>query len=117
MPDEPQVRAGNAAEAGSQHRGWFIGQFLPAGRLEKTGAVEVKWGEHPAGDGRREPVASPSTTLTLLLAGRMRLTVEGEEYLLETAGDYVLYGPGTLHAWETLADSRVLTVRWPSRPG
>ncbi len=35
---------------------------------------------------------------------------------LARQGDYAVWGPGIDHSWEALADSVVITVRWPSVP-
>lgn len=105
--------------------GWFVGHFLPAGDLAHSGDVEVKWGVHPAGDRNAGGFAANRTarTLSVLVAGRFRLRFRDpadpsavETVELAEAGDYALWDRGVEHDWEAVADSVVLTVRWPSVP-
>ena len=49
-----------------------------------------------------------------LLAGEPEL--RGLRRICEQ-GDYAVWGPGIDHSWEALADSVVITVRWPSSTG
>lgn len=101
-------------------RGWFIGHFIdPACDLRCTQDVEVKWGEHQSGEKRPTPIANEkATTLTLLLEGAFVVEFPGlntSAYLKRT-GDYVIFAPGVVHSWETIEDSVILTIRWPSIP-
>jgi hypothetical protein len=114
-PAESQVHVGNAAEDGADHRGWFIGHFIPA-PVRSSRDVEVKWGLHPAGEER--PTWSPgdlTSTMVLLVKGRFKVLWEGGEVEFSRPGDYAVWGPGTAHRWAAIEDSVVLTVRWPSR--
>ncbi len=44
---------GNADTDGQRTRGWLLGHFLGEdGGVRASDAVEVKWGVHPAGEGR-----------------------------------------------------------------
>ncbi|HEX5407999.1 MAG TPA: signal peptidase I [Pseudonocardiaceae bacterium] len=109
---------GNAAEDTRDTRGWLLGHFIdPAEGVRSAEDVEVKWGVHPSGDKRPEWTADDQrTTLLLLIQGRFRIDLtEGSTFLAEQ-GDYALWGPGIDHSWVALADSVVLTVRWPSCP-
>src|SRR5688500_15980510 len=95
-----QVRFGNAALDGAPRRGWLVGHFLPADDIRATGAVEVKWGVHPAGEQRVAwSMSREATTLSVLVAGRFRLTFPEQTYLLTQPGDYVLWAPGVPHHW------------------
>jgi hypothetical protein len=59
---------GNAHEDAQGHRGWLIGHFLgEADGVRASRDVEVKWGVHPAGEGREEWVAGEQRTTLLLL--------------------------------------------------
>ena len=35
---------------------------------------------------------------------------------VEREGDFVLFGPGVAHAYRSVEESPILTVRWPSLP-
>ena len=114
------VVVGNASDDGAgETRGWFVGHFLPpAVALRCTDAVEVRWGVHPAGESRPAmAMATVATTLSVLVSGAFRIMFPAREVRLARPGDYVLFPPGVPHGWMADADSIVLTVRWPSRPG
>jgi hypothetical protein len=109
---------GNAADEGSQNRGWILGHFMdPSTGVRSTQDAEVKWGVHPAGDKRAEWTSDDQrTTLLISVQGRFRLDLTDESVTLERQGDYVMWGPGIDHSWEALTDAVVITVRWPSLP-
>ncbi|MFC0435576.1 signal peptidase I [Kutzneria buriramensis] len=114
----PNWHHGNAADEGSENRGWILGHFMdPATGVRSTKDVEVKWGTHPAGDKRPEWTSDDQrTTLLLLVEGRFKLDLTEGSIVLERQGDYVTWGPGIDHSWEALTDAVVITVRWPSLP-
>jgi quercetin dioxygenase-like cupin family protein len=97
-------------------RGWLLGHFIdPAESVRSTGALEVKWGVHPAGQQRPEwSVDERRSTLVLLVSGRFRVDLTVGTVLLERQGDYAVWGPGIDHWWQAEEDSIVVTVRWPS---
>ena len=114
------VVVGNAGDDGAgETRGWFVGHFLPPSMtLRRTGAVEVKWGVHSAGESRPSmAMGTAATTLSMLVSGAFRVTFQGREVRLSRPGDYVLFSPGIPHGWTADRDSIVITVRWPSKPG
>ncbi|GGS28275.1 signal peptidase I [Actinokineospora fastidiosa] len=108
--------AGNATEDTTETRGWLVGHFIdPAQGVRSTGDVEVKWAHHPAGDKRPEWTSDDQrTTLVLLVEGNFRVDLTEGSKVLARQGDYIMWGPGIDHSWEALADSVVVTVRWPS---
>lgn len=110
---------GNAADDGSDTRGWFVGHFIdPTHGVRASKDVEVKWFRHPAGDRRPEWTRGDlSTTLSVLVEGEFRVDFAEGSALLAKQGDYVMWGPGVDHSWEALADSVVMSVRWPSQGG
>jgi hypothetical protein len=112
------VVMGNAGVDGAgDTRGWFVGHFVTRGDPRHTDAVEVKWGTHRAGESR--PALSPgggSTSLSILVRGRFRLTFPDGDVLLVAPGDYALWLPSVPHGWRAEEDSVVVTVRWPSHP-
>jgi mannose-6-phosphate isomerase-like protein (cupin superfamily) len=111
-------RSGNAAEDGKERRGWLIGHFIEnTDDIRATKDVEIKWGVHPAGEERSTWTTDEyRTTVIILVKGRFRLNLPGESILLDTQGDYVMWGAGTDHSWRAEEDSVVITVRWPSVP-
>jgi hypothetical protein len=116
MPAE--WRQGNAAVDGSATRGWILGHFIdPAVGVRSTRDVEVKWGIHPPGEKRAEWAPSDQrTTMVILVDGMFRVELAGHSATLARQGDYLAWAPGTGHAWEALAPSVVITIRWPSAP-
>jgi quercetin dioxygenase-like cupin family protein len=108
---------GNAAEDSVPNRGWLLGHFVDpnVGGIRSNKDVEVKWGVHPTGDKRPEWTSDDQrTTLVLLVQGEFRLDLSEGSKVLTKQGDYAMWGPGIDHSWEALADSVVITVRWPS---
>lgn len=125
MPDSNSTNrfiiAGNAAADGEAQRGWFLGHFIEPGEgLRHSDEVEVKWGTHAAGETKSAYGANDTArTLSILVSGRFVLEFPdlGETVHLERPGDYALWAAGPRHRWVAVADSVILTVRWPSRPG
>jgi quercetin dioxygenase-like cupin family protein len=108
--------SGNAAEDGRDTRGWLLGHFIdPAEGVRSSKDVEVRWGIHPAGHERPEWTADDQrTTLVLLVKGTFQVDLTEASVTLARQGDYVVWGPGIDHSWKAIADSTVVTVRWPS---
>ena len=50
-----------------------------------------------------------------LISGHFVQKLADREVDLAMPGDYVMWGPGVVHAWEALEDSTMLTIRWVSR--
>jgi hypothetical protein len=109
-------KTGNAEEDARDTRGWLLGHFIdPAEGVRSSKDVEVKWGIHPVGDKRAAWTADDQrTTLVLHVQGKFRIDLTETTVTLEKQGDYALWGPGIDHSWEALADSVVITIRWPS---
>ncbi len=109
---------GNAAEDGVETRGWLLGHFIdPAEDVRSTSDLEVKWAYHAAGEQRHEWTADDQrTTMVLLVSGHFRLHLTEGVVDLSAQGDYAVWGPGIDHLWEALAESTVITIRWPSQP-
>ena len=111
---------GNGPADQVRNSGWFVGQFVPAelGLRHQTD-VEVKWGIHPDGEKRPQPWASGhGTTISVLIRGSLRVTFHVGEtpqiVALQKEGDYIIFGPDTVHSWEAIGDTVVLSVRFPS---
>ncbi len=109
---------GNAHTDGAGNRGWLLGHFMDeSDDVRASDAVEVKWGVHPAGEGRDAwSTNEQRTTLLILVSGRFRLDLSVGSFTLEREGDYALWGAGIDHSWQAEKDSIVITVRWPSLP-
>jgi len=112
---------GNAAVDQVRDTGWFIGQFVSPelGARHQTD-VELKWAMHPDGDRRMHGAEANrnATTISVLIYGtlRTRFEIDGAPHVvtLQKQGDYVIFGPETVHSWEALGDTLVLSVRFPS---
>jgi quercetin dioxygenase-like cupin family protein len=98
---------GNAVADGEDNRGWLLGHFLEGSNgVRASDAVEVKWGIHPAGDGRDSwQTDEQRTTILLLVKGRFRLDLSVGTFVLERQGDYAVWGPGMDHSWHAEEDS------------
>lgn len=112
------IAAGNAYEDGSPYRGWIVGNFIePADSIRNSGDVEIKWGAHAAGEERPEwTTGETRTSIMFLISGRFVQKLPDREVELSKPGDYVMWGPGVVHAWKAVEDSVMLTVRWQSTP-
>jgi hypothetical protein len=111
---------GNATVDQVRGSGWFVGQFVPAALgLRHQTDVEVKWGIHPDGEKRPHPWANGhATTISVLIHGTLRVAfhVSGapQVVMLQKEGDYIVFAPDTLHSWEAIGHTVVLSVRFPS---
>jgi hypothetical protein len=107
---------GNAADDGCETHGWILGHFIDSAEgVRSNKDVEVKWGIHPAGEKRAAWATDDlRTTLVLLVSGNFNVDLEVASFVLDNRGDYLIWGPGIDHSWEAVADSVVVTVRWPS---
>lgn len=109
--------AGNAGQDAEVHRGWLLGYFIDPAEapIRATGALEVKWGVHAAGQERNTWTTDEDrSTLVILISGRFRIDLTVGTKTLERQGDYIAWGPGIDHSWQAEQDSVVITVRWPS---
>lgn len=111
---------GNAIADQVRDSGWFVGQFVPPelGLRHQTD-VEVKWGVHPDGETRPQPWANGhATTISVLIHGCLRVTFHiGDArhlVMLAKEGDYIVFGPDTVHSWEAVGHTVVLSIRFPS---
>lgn len=112
------IVSGNAFTDGAPYRGWFVGHFVRGGSLRRTRDVEVKVTSLRRGEARADPAINrTASTLVVLLHGRLRVRFPRREVLLRREGDYVLWSAGEAHVCMVEADSRVISIRWPSRAG
>jgi hypothetical protein len=115
-----KIRLGNAIKEGKGHRGWFAGYFIENNDLLKTNDVEINYDRLKKGDRKAVAKANKTaTTIDVLISGKIKFTFpeSGKEVLIENEGDYVCWGPGISHTWESVEDSLSIVVRWPSIPG
>jgi len=110
------IITGNAKLDSADTRGWLIGNFTPDELgLRHTDDIEIKWGEHAAGEAREAWVTGETrTAISILVSGEFTVEFRDQTASLIKPGDYVMWGPGTEHKWRAAKDSVVLTVRWPS---
>ena len=108
---------GNAI-SDAANKGWFVGWFQKEHRPELCSSdVEIKWFTHPTTDFQAVTTDEKKVwTITILVSGRLRVSVDSKEFTLENPGDFVCWGPGHSHGWQPLDESLVITVRWPSIP-
>ena len=126
-----KIILGNATADGLPFQSWFMGDLvkwaatrtpLPDARfgLRQSRVVEMKWGEHRAGENRADWAScSDKTTISILLRGRFLLRFRSPEKRdeiverrLEREGDYAIWGEDVEHTWVVEKDSVIITVRW-----
>jgi hypothetical protein len=111
---------GNAAIDQVRESGWFIGQFVREPlHLRHQTDLEVKWGIHPDGEKRHRPWANGrATTISVLVRGSLRVTFylgeSPQTVTMQKEGDYIIFAPDTVHSWEAIGDTIVLSIRFPS---
>jgi hypothetical protein len=122
------VEWGNAGQVETGGTHWIVGfsdalrasplRFNP--RDQAASEVCVKWRTHPAGDteGKNKPL-STGRTLSVLVneGGRFVLRFRraggaSTTVVLDTPGDFAVWGEGISHEWEVSAPATVMTVRW-----
>jgi len=107
-----EIHSGNAKIDGADSRGWIVGSFMPDG-VRHSDTTEIKYGIHTAGEARTEWVGGEKRkTLFILLQGIFVMEFIEQTVILERPGDYVMWGPGVSHKWNSPVDSIGLTVRW-----
>lgn len=114
---KPSIQTGNAA-TDTAARGWFVGHFISEELgLQHSRDVEIKWGNHKAGEERKEWVTGETrTAVCICVSGKHDLIFRDRNVELSKQGDFVMWGKGTDHRFRTLEDGIVITVRWPSVP-
>lgn len=109
------IHAGNTYQDGPERRGWFVGNFMPEDDLRQSHDVEIKWGQHQAGEAREEWVRGEErSTVLVLVSGIFTIVFPEGEHTLKEQGDYLMWGPGVDHSWRADEDAVTMTVRWTS---
>jgi len=83
----------------------------------RTGDIEIKYWEYPAGPTEHPAKISKTTEVTFILKGETVAEIDGERLVLK-AGDYVVISPDTPNntVVEILSNAAGLTVKAPSDP-
>ena len=107
---------GNYKQDAPAHRGWFVGTFMEEGATH-TRDVEIKYWEFPVGPTAHDTKVSAIFECTIILAGKTRANIDGEEVIL-SAGDYIAIEPGTPNnlVAEILEPATGFTIKAPSDP-
>ncbi|NOY14864.1 MAG: signal peptidase I [bacterium] len=118
----PIIKSGNLDEKIKDHpetKGWLVGHFVKFDPFFKTNDLEVKWAVHHKGDIKPGAIAkSTAKTLVILIKGKfaVRFPDLGKEIILSKTGDYLAYDASkVMHTAESLEDSVLITIRWPSK--
>ncbi len=117
MTNNIEIFTGNTKEAGADHRGWFVGNFMKPIPL-RTESVEIKWSEHKEYNKKETPGESGASTLVVLMRGKeiIKFPATGQEVVLEKEGDFLLFRPNMPHNSEFFPNTLVMVIRWPSIP-
>jgi uncharacterized cupin superfamily protein len=112
------VQKGNAAIDAKDMRGWLVGHFVPEEfGLRHSDDVEIKWGVHKAGEARTEWVTDETrTAICILISGKFEAELRERTIVIDTPGDYLMWGKGVDHRWRVSEDTVTFTIRWPSVP-
>lgn len=109
---------GNFNESAVEHKGWIIGHFMEVNSPFCNQDFEIKWGKHKKGEVKGAIIQTNADSLAVLVYGKhlIKFPSLGKEVILEKEGDYLFFPKGVDHTWETLEDTLMLTIRWPSIP-
>jgi len=86
--------------------GWFVGPFQPT--AYDTDACEVAVKHYKAADREQEHLHKVATEITLVLAGRVRMS--GREW---PTGSIVVLSPGEPTDFEAITDATTVVVKVP----
>jgi mannose-6-phosphate isomerase-like protein (cupin superfamily) len=99
------------------NRGWIVGTFIQD-LPRKNDELEIMYWEFKAGEATNHPLkVSSIIECTLILKGRTRCVIDGQEKILK-AGDYIVIKPGVPNnnVFEILEDVSGITIKAPSDP-
>ncbi len=109
---------GNVADF-SETKGYLIGRFMgeKGFPLLETDEVEVAWKKLPAGSCNEKPhFHRKGVEITIVIAGRCRLEIDGKEISLSKGDFLVIYPETRLQNRATEEGTEVIVVKAPSAP-
>ncbi|MBS3088772.1 hypothetical protein J4402_03245 [Candidatus Pacearchaeota archaeon] len=98
-------------------KGWFIGHMACPDSVFNNQNFEVKWAVQSKGWKEKGfGVCEKSKTMCVLIEGKFLFDFPGseEKVILSKRGDFVFWREGEIYSSETLEDSVLLVIRWPS---
>lgn len=100
--------------SGENARRWWNGFIYSTWQLLDVGAATSDYESIRRGWQLVSTSDDQRTTLVMLIDGHFSVkSTEGAATFLKP-GEYVMWSPGVDHAWRAVADSIMLTARWPS---
>ena len=105
---------GNFKNGFESSKGWFVGDFLHEG-LSKTDLVEVKYFNQKSGDKFDFHKHNLKVEIGIILTGKMRLNVGGEEFILKD-GQFWFAEKGNVVMQEFLEDTEGFAIHAPCVP-
>jgi mannose-6-phosphate isomerase-like protein (cupin superfamily) len=99
-------------------KGWFFGHFMDE-ELLRSGLVEVAWQDisNKTPDARDRHWHQESVEINIVIAGRVAVTIDGEQHEVGKGEFYVVYPLAIVEAVAADADTELIVVRAPSRAG
>ena len=119
MKMETHLEFGNLYTKPEVKQHWVIGHFIDPSTPFYEKNFSLKWSKLKKGESRTEPAfTAEAKTFDILVYGKHRVNFPdlNKSVLLNKEGDYVYFAPGVAHTWESLEDSLIVSLRWPSAP-
>lgn len=89
-----------------------MGHFILEGDIRHSEDVEIKWGQHQAGEVREEWVTDEDrATVPVLVSGKFTIIFSEGEQTPGKQDDYPAWNPGVDHSWRADEDAVTVTVR------
>jgi len=99
----------------NDYKGWFVGAFIKDDDPCKTEKLEVVYREHDQGDKTEPHYHKKKIELLVMLEGKARYQVNGNEVILES-GKYLFIDVNNVIESEFLEKSKVFAIHAPSIP-
>ncbi|OHA26475.1 MAG: hypothetical protein A3C06_02770 [Candidatus Taylorbacteria bacterium RIFCSPHIGHO2_02_FULL_46_13] len=112
------LEEGNVYTKPGVKKNWVMGHFIDPKTPFHQKDFSLKWTKSKRGDSREQIGTCEAETLDILVYGKHKIDFPNlhKSVTLEKEGDYVYVGRNIAHTWETLEDSLIVTLRWPSVP-